>query len=248
MPWEKRGKFQEPSFPVRGFIDFYERELAAAGGGLPEEELPGGIRIARDRLRAQKKAICADMAQRGFPGESIFRRTLAHSDTPETEFAILENRPEQVCMWLMYGAEFTFTKNYKSIMEWSYTGDLTMGNNGTDTLRILKNETVSFVFDARELITLELSARRIVESLLSDFVHAALYADEPDESRYMTTIDDRFLHMIPDNLKPDYLGAKKQVNAHHEWTGLRACAQQEPTRRCQYEPFPQATDLRVETA
>lgn len=200
-------------FTVREFIDFYERELAGVSGSLSEEELPGGIRIARDQLRALKKAVYADAAQRGFAGESAFRRTLAHSDTPETEFAVFENWLERVRMWLMYGAEFTFIKNYESIMEGSYTGDLTMGNNGTDTLHILKKATVSFVFDAQELITLELSARRIVESLLSDFVRAALYADEPDEGRYMTTIDDRFLHMIPDNLKLDYLGAKKRVDA-----------------------------------
>ena len=71
-------------------------------------------------------------------GKSAFCQTLAHSDTPETEFTIFENWLERVRMWLMYGAEFTFTKNYESIMEGTYQGDLTEGNNGTDLLRILK--------------------------------------------------------------------------------------------------------------
>ena len=39
------------------------------------------------------------------------------------------------------------------------------------------------------------------------------YADEPDEREHLSTIDDRFLHMIPDNFKMDYLGAKKQGDA-----------------------------------
>ena len=43
--------------------------------------------------------------------------------------------------------------------------------------------------------------------------NAVKYADEPDEREHLSTIDARFLHMIPDNFKMDYLGAKKQVDA-----------------------------------
>ena len=200
-------------FTVRAFIEFYEKELDAVVGKCRAEELPSSARIARDQIELLKKAIRDDRTPELAAGKSAFCQTLAHSDTPETEFTIFENWLERVRMWLMYGAEFTFTKNYESIMEGTYQGDLTEGNNGTDLLRILKKAMVTFVFHSQELISLELSARRIVESLLNDFIHAVKYADEPDEREHLSTIDDRFLHMIPDNFKMDYLGAKKQVDA-----------------------------------
>lgn len=200
-------------FTVRAFIEFYEKELDAIVGECRAEELPSSARIARDQIELLKKAIRDDRTPELAAGKSAFCQTLAHSDTPETEFTIFENWLERVRMWLMYGAEFTFTKNYESIMEGTYQGDLTEGNNGTDLLRILKKAMVTFVFHSQELISLELSARRIVESLLNDFIHAVKYADEPDEREHLSTIDDRFLHMIPDNFKMDYLGAKKQVDA-----------------------------------
>ena len=200
-------------FTVRTFIDFCEQELDAIAGGCQPGELTSSARIARDQIERLKTEIETGAAPELVGGESAFCRTLAHSDTPETEFAIFENWLEQVRMWLMYGAEFTFTKNYESIMEGSYLGDLTEGNNGTDMLRILKKAMVAFVFDSHELISLELSARRIVEPLLNDFIHAVMYADEPDETYHLSTIDDRFLHMIPDNFKMDYLGAKSRVDA-----------------------------------
>ena len=200
-------------FTVRAFIEFYEKELDAVVGKCRAEELPSSARIARDQIELLKKAIRDDRTPELAAGKSAFCQTLAHSDTPETEFTIFENWLERVRMWLMYGAEFTFTKNYESIMEGTYRGDLTEGNNGTDLLRILKKAMVTFVFHSQELISLELSARRIVESLLNDFIHAVKYADEPDEREHLSTIDDRFLHMIPDNFKMDYLGAKKQVDA-----------------------------------
>ena len=166
---------------------------------------------ARNRLNDLRKRISAARAaeqEEAARGGSVLRRTLSHSDTPESEFAIFENWLEEVRLWLMRSAADAFREHYAAIMAGTFLGELC---EGSEALHIMKKAMAAFVYDAQELITLELSAKRIVESLLEDLIHAVLYADEPDEAEHMTTIDDRFLHMIPDNFKMDYLGAKAQI-------------------------------------
>lgn len=178
------------------------------------ESIKESAKYARNQLNPLRKAIVyAEKESRAQEerSPSVFRRALSHSDTPEAEFAIFENWLEGLRLWLMYGAQFTFTRNYAAIMDGTFPGELTEGNNGSDTLRIMKKAMAAFVYDAQEIISLELSAKRIMESLLEDFIRAVMYADEPDEAEHMTTIDDRFIHMIPDNFKMDYLGAKEKV-------------------------------------
>ena len=178
------------------------------------ENIKTAAKYARNQINSLKKAIYSDAAQKAAEGGSAFCRSLTHSDTPESEFAIFENWLEDFRLWLMYGAEFTFTQNYQAIMAGTFLGELTEGNYVSDALRIMKKAMAVYVYDAQELIALELSAKRIIESLLEDFTRAVLYADEPDEGAHMTTIDDRFVHMIPDNFKMDYLSAKAKVDAN----------------------------------
>lgn len=177
------------------------------------ERIKENAKFARNQLNPLRKAIARAEEEQAQEAQSAstFRRALSHSDTPETEFAIFENWLEGLRLWLMYGVQYTFTKNYAAIMNGTFPGELTEGNNGSDALRIMKKAMGVFVYDAQEIISLELSAKRIMESLLEDFIRAVMYADEPDEAEYMTTIDDRFIHMIPDNFKMDYLGAKAKV-------------------------------------
>ena len=179
------------------------------------EKTKNDARRARNMLNSLIKAVHTKgkAAAERSGGESVFRRALSHSDTPEDEFAIFENWLESVRMWLMYSAQFSFNLNYKKIMAGTYPHDLLEETNGADVLGILKKAMAVFVYDAQELISLELSAKKIMESLLEDFIRAVLYAAERDEKKYMTTIDDRFIHMIPDNFKLDYLGAKEKVEA-----------------------------------
>ena len=182
-----------------------ERKVLAAF-----EKYKNSVKIARNTISAPKKAVFNGAGAAG-PDSSVFRQALNHSDTPEEEFAIFENWLEGVRLWLMYGAQYTFKRNYAAIMDGTFPGELIEGNNSSDIIHILKKAMSVFVYDSHEIISLELSARRILESLLEDFVQAVLYADEPDEAEHMTTIDDRYVHMIPDNFKLDYLGAKKRI-------------------------------------
>jgi len=183
------------------------------------EARKNAAKSARNRLNALRKSIAfARKAEEDEQsrGGSVLRRSLSHSDTPETEFAIFENWLEDMRLWLMNGAVDTFLQNYDAIMAGEFLGELCGGDEIGEALRIMKKAMVVHVYDAQELIALELSAKRIMESLLDDFIRAAMYADEPDEAEHMTSIDDRFVHMIPDNFKMDYLGAKKKIEARVE--------------------------------
>ena len=172
-------------------------------------------KTARNRVNRLTKAIHnvpAEVKQAG-EGKTVFRRSLTHSDTPEIEFAIFENWLAEMRLWLINNAAETFLDNYDKIMDGTFLGELCEGNDSSDALHILKDTMKAFVYDSHEIVMLELSAKKIMESLLEDFIHAVMYADEPDEKAEMSTIDDRFVHMIPDNFKMDYLGAKVKVEA-----------------------------------
>lgn len=131
--------------------------------------------------------------------------------SPESDFVIFENWLEDVRMWLMYDAAYAFSLNYDSIMAGTYTEDLFTGTHAEGTLAILKATMARYVYDCNDVVALELSARRIVESLLEDFITAVMYYDEPDAKGNLGTIDSRFICMIPDNFKEDYRGAKSRL-------------------------------------
>ncbi|MBO7738898.1 MAG: dNTP triphosphohydrolase [Oscillospiraceae bacterium] len=145
---------------------------------------------------------------------STLKKTLYNSvRSPESDFVIFENWLEDVRMWLMYDAAYAFSYNYDSIMAGTYTEDLFTGTHAEDTLAILKATMAKYVYDCNDVVALELSARRIVESLLEDFITAVMYYEEPDAKGNLGTIDSRFICMIPDNFKEDYLGAKANLTA-----------------------------------
>lgn len=131
--------------------------------------------------------------------------------SPESDFVIFENWLEEVRLWLMHCAAFAFSRNYDAIMAGTYIDDLFIGTHAEDTLAILKATMAKYVYDCHDVVALELSARRIVESLLEDFIRAVMYYEEPDAKGNLGTIDSRFICMIPDNFKQDYLGAKAKL-------------------------------------
>lgn len=131
--------------------------------------------------------------------------------SPESDFVIFENWLEEVRLWLMHCAAFAFSRNYDAIMAGTYINDLFIGTHAEDTLAILKATMAKYVYDCHDVVALELSARRIVESLLEDFIRAVMYYEEPDAKGNLGTIDSRFICMIPDNFKQDYLGAKAKL-------------------------------------
>ena len=107
--------------------------------------------------------------------------------------------------WLMYCVAYSFTHNYKYIMNGTYAKDLFADTFHEFSIKILKDAMGKFVYNNDSIIKLELSAQTIISFLLNEFVTAVLYLDETDKQ---TGIDKRLINLISENYKNDYNGAK----------------------------------------
>lgn len=64
-----------------------------------------------------------------------------------------------------------------------------------------------FVYGNAEIVKLELSAKKIISSLLGDFIDAVIY-DRKDENHKLTKAQKKLWSLIQDNLQADYSNAK----------------------------------------
>lgn len=129
--------------------------------------------------------------------------------SPESDFVIFENWLTSIRSSLMNSAAFAFSFNYDAIMAGTYKDDLFVGTYVEDTIEILKATMAAYVYDCDDLVEMELAAKKVVETLLEDFVQAVLYYEEDEEK--ISVIDDRFIRKIPSNFKEDYKGAKAKL-------------------------------------
>ncbi len=118
---------------------------------------------------------------------------------------------EYVRKWLMYVVAFSFSKNYNEILCGGYNFDMFYNTNHQYTIDILKGAMREFVYDDNEILKLELAAKKILGSLLDDFIHAILYWKEESEGydNYKPSkADKKLISIISTNYKEDYLRAK----------------------------------------
>lgn len=110
--------------------------------------------------------------------------------------------------WLMYVVAYSFSKNYKTIMKGEYKKDLFYDGFHSYSLKILKDAMKEFVFNSSEILKLELSANKIISSLLDDFVNAVIHWNIDDNNYKPSKTDKKLIELISDNYKADYLNAK----------------------------------------
>jgi len=112
--------------------------------------------------------------------------------------------------WLMYVAVYSFSRNYREIMNGTYREDLFTGTNHSITIEILKGAMSRFAFDDSNILKLELSAQTILSFLLDKFVHAVLYSDYQDKEKGFipSKADKKYLSIFSDNYKRDYKNMK----------------------------------------
>ena len=106
--------------------------------------------------------------------------------------------------WLMYVVAYRFSNSYDSIMNGKYTGDMFTNTNFEEFIEILKTAMKEFVYDNREILKLELAAKKIIGGLLDDFVYAVLYWNEETEEYKMSKADKKYVSIISENYKEDY--------------------------------------------
>lgn len=133
----------------------------------------------------------------------------------ESELVVFQKWIEYVKHWFMYVVAYSFSKNYKSIMNGIYSKDMFEEGYHTHSIKILKKAMSKFVFRSASITKLELSARKIITSLLDDFIPAVLHWDIEDEKYSLTKSDEKLIGIISENLKQDYQNSKGEESAYN---------------------------------
>lgn len=117
--------------------------------------------------------------------------------------------------WLMYVVAYSFSKNYDAIMNGTYDKDMFEEGFHKYSISILKGAMGEFVFDSPGILKLELSAQKIITGLMDDFIYAVLYWGEEDEDHKLTKSQKKFINIISENYKNDYLNCRGEDEAEN---------------------------------
>lgn len=135
-------------------------------------------------------------------------RRLENVQDEESEMIAFQNWMDYARGWFMYCVTYSFSRNYKSIMNGEFQRELIRGTFHEKSMKIFKNAMVEFVYEQPEIVKLELSAKKIISTLLDDFIYAVIYMDETEEEYKNHQFQKKLCSLIPDNLKADYEKAK----------------------------------------
>lgn len=136
----------------------------------------------------------------------------------ENDLIAFQKWMELVRKWLMYVVSYSFSKNYDEILKGKYKYDMFYNTNHQYTIKILKGAMSEFVYDNKEILKLELAAKKIIGSLMNDFVNAVLYWEEElcnDDNCKPSKADKKLISIISANYKDDYLRAKTADDAEN---------------------------------
>ena len=135
-------------------------------------------------------------------------RRLENVQDEESEMIAFQNWMDYARGWFMYCVTYSFSRNYKSIMNGEFQRELIQGTFHEKSMKIFKNAMVEFVYEQPDIVKLELSAKKIISTLLDDFIYAVIYMDETEEEYKNHQFQKKLCSLIPDNLKADYEKAK----------------------------------------
>lgn len=169
--------FKKGLFTIEQFIDYYQ----------------GEINKIKDKDIHYTEEILVNLKERIKNSEDIF-----------SAFQKCMNFTKK---WLMYVVIFSFYSSFDDIMKGSYKYDLFHNTFHKHTIKILKGAMKKFVFDDTEILKLELSAKKIIEAFLNDFIYAVRYWDEDNEKK-MSKSDKKYINIISQSLRDEYMKTK----------------------------------------
>lgn len=190
--------FKKGEFVLESFIEFFEKQL--------ERYKDNGHSWYSKELLENLKQRCADT-----------------EGDKELELTAFQRWMELVRKWLKYVVAYSFSKNYEEIMKGTYHQDMFYKTNHECTIKILKRAMKEFVYEKHTIVRLELSAKKILNSLLNDFVYAVLYWKEDWEENplyNMSKVDKKIVSIISENYKKDYLLAKTEDDSRNLYLRL----------------------------
>lgn len=180
--------FKKGMFTLDQFIAYFECEVK---------------KIDEDKCKSQKryvKKILNDLKE-------IIKKDKENVEDAFDEFHKCISRTKK---WLMYVAIYRFSDSFKDIMSGSYKKDLFHNTFHENTIRILKGSMKEFVFNDIEILKLELSAKKIIEALLNDFIYAVRYWEEDNADEYMSKSDKKYINIIPQRLRDECIEVKSK--------------------------------------
>lgn len=140
--------------------------------------------------------------------KDLIKRINKQNRTKESDLIAFQKWTVFVKNWLMYVVAFSFSRNYDEIMDGNYQYDMFQDGFHEYSIKILKGAMKEFVFDSSEIVKLELSAKKILTCLLSDFIYAVMNWDCNYEEVEPTDSQMKLINIISDNYKTDYEKAR----------------------------------------
>ncbi len=167
-------------FTVDEFIDYFDSECA---------------KIKDASKRNKSNDLIADL-----------KRRLSELDSrdKENELIAFQKWTEFARKWFMYCVVFSFSKNYREIMKGTYKNDLFVTGFHRYSIKILKGAMVKFAFNSPEILKLELAAKKIISSLLKDFVYAVIHWEDADDNYKLSKAQKKLISIISENYRNDY--------------------------------------------
>lgn len=149
------------------------------------------------RMLPEDQTVYLDMVDRlQKKYESAVKRGIA-----DPESYALSNWIVSVQGFLISCATYGFTKNYREIMNGTFTGDLFQKSRGAALHDQLGDIAYRHVFVSRPIFKTEIAAATILTSLLERFITAAIYYDTDHP---LTDVQDKMITLISDNYKAVY--------------------------------------------
>lgn len=117
------------------------------------------------------------------------------------ELYAVQNWVIRVQSQLITASASSFCDHYSEIMNGSFTGDILHEPDGGLMLETLGDIAVERVFRSRTIVQMEISAHKIISSLLDQFIPACIYWDT-DVGQ--TSLEPRLMSIVSDNYKQAY--------------------------------------------
>lgn len=122
-------------FTLDQFVSYFEGEVTKIKNSYHNKRSEELLNNLKDRINPEKR-------------------------NPENDLISFQKWMEYVRKWLMYVVAYCFSKNYNDIMGGKYTYDMFKDTNHEATIEILKAAMKEFVYDDKEILKLELAAKK----------------------------------------------------------------------------------------
>ena len=126
------------------------------------------------------------------------------STVKDAEMYAVQNWLQYIKGWLIWCAAYSFSINYTAIMKGEYHKELLEDTYHEKTLEILKETAKDYAFTHTSIMKLEISAHKLLNSLLDKFVPAIIYFDCKGTNFKQQKIDKKVTSLLSSNHVANY--------------------------------------------